>query len=66
MDEFVELENFSELKSNLGKLGKTLGVLALATQFSVKSLLCSPTLYSRVGLRPQSSENGRLSVNSDT
>ncbi len=41
MAEFVELENFSEMKSNLGKLGKTLGVLALATQFSVKSLLCS-------------------------
>jgi len=42
MAEFVEMENFSELKSNLGKLGKTLGVLALATQFSVKSLLNTP------------------------
>lgn len=36
-----DVREFSELKSNLGKIGKLLDNLTLATNFSVKSLLVS-------------------------
>src|SRR3989344_6537110 len=43
---------------NLGKIGKTLGVLALATDFSVKFLLKSFSIRSVGKLRPQSYYSG--------
>ena len=39
---------------NLGKIGKILGILALATDFSVKCLLNAFTLQSGVKFRPKS------------
>jgi len=52
---------FLELEKIWAKIGKTLGVLALATDFSVKFLLNAFTLRSGVKFRPKSSKTRRKS-----
>jgi len=66
-NEVFSLENFSPYGwknfQSWKKFGKILEIawqFSEATEFSVKFVLCSPTLHSGVGLRPQSSSFGVL------